>query len=102
MVRTSSKLMLVGILLALVIAAPAHGAATRAEYVAQAEPHCAAANSDIDRLNARYARLFAAERYFAAGGILEKTGRRLSRSVAQVRAITVSYTHLTLPTNREV
>jgi hypothetical protein len=62
-------------------------AQTRAQYVAAAEPHCTSANRDIARLNSRFDELHQRGRYEAAGRVLKKTGRRLARSVAQVRAI---------------
>jgi hypothetical protein len=69
------------------LAEPAVAASTRAEYVAQADPYCAAANQDIRRLNRRARKLFRAGHFAAAGGEIRKTGRRLSASIAQVRAI---------------
>jgi hypothetical protein len=65
-----------------------HAAATRAEYVAQAEPICGLANDDIARLNQRYRRFHKDGHYGAAGRMLKKTGTRLSASIDQVRAIT--------------
>jgi hypothetical protein len=65
-----------------------HAAATRAEYVAQADPICAATNAGIAKLNKDFLRLHKKGRYRAAGAALSKTGARLSASVAQVRAIT--------------
>jgi hypothetical protein len=72
---------------AVVMPGPAHAATTRAEYVAQADPICAAANADIAGLNKRFLRLHKKGRYGAAGAALRKTGTRLSVSLAQVRAI---------------
>jgi hypothetical protein len=72
---------------AMIAPATSQAAATRAEYVAQADPICAAANGDIARLNRRFHRLHKKGRYRAAGAMLGKTGPRLSASVDQVRAI---------------
>jgi hypothetical protein len=68
--------------------AVSQAAATRAEFVAQAEPICGLANDDIANLNRRFHRQHAKGRYRAAGRTLKKTGTRLSASVDQVRAIT--------------
>jgi hypothetical protein len=68
-------------------ASVAIAAATRAEYVSQADPYCAAANKDIKALNQRFHRLFRRGKDKAAGRVLSKTGTRLSRSVDEVRAI---------------
>jgi hypothetical protein len=76
------------VLCLLVLPAVAHAAATRAEFVAQAEPICGLANDDIDHLNRRFHRLHEKGRYGAAGRTLRKTGSRLSESIEQVRAIT--------------
>jgi hypothetical protein len=81
-----SHLAILVVLLAL--PASSHAAATRAEYVAQADPICAAANADIAKLNKKFFRLHKKGRYGAAGVALGKTGPRLSASIAQVRAIT--------------
>ena len=78
---------LVLVLVALAAPATAHGAASRAEYVVQAEPYCASANHDIAQLNQRFRRLHKAGRYDAAGQVLRKTGTRLSTSIEQVRRI---------------
>jgi hypothetical protein len=85
--RLAPSLVLV---LAAVAALPpvSHAAATRAEYVAQAEPICGLANDDIAQLNRRYRRLHKKGEYKAAGRMLTKTGTRLSASIDQVRAIT--------------
>jgi hypothetical protein len=71
----------------LAVPAVAGAAATRAEYVAQADPLCADANGDIERLNGKFRRLEKMERFRAAGNVLRKTGTRLSVSIRQVRAI---------------
>jgi hypothetical protein len=78
--------------LVVLIALPAtsHAAATRAEYVAQADPICATTNSDIAKLNKKFLRLDKRGRYGAAGAALGKTGTRLSASIVQVRAIAPS------------
>jgi hypothetical protein len=67
--------------------ATSHAATTRADYVAQADPYCAAANRDIHRLNKRFFALHKQGRYRAAGRFLGKTGKRLSSSIDQVRAV---------------
>jgi hypothetical protein len=76
-------------LLAAALLAPgaAVAAATRAEYVVQAEPICAAANKDIGSLNRRFGRLHRQGSYVAAGHVLRKTGTRLSAAIDQVRSI---------------
>jgi hypothetical protein len=83
-----SRLVLLSICCVLVIPAVAHAAATRAEYVAQADPVCASADRDIHRLNKHFSRLDRDGRYGAAGRTLKRTGTRLSASIAQVRSIT--------------
>jgi hypothetical protein len=81
-------LLLLALCCLLAIPAAAHAAATRAEYVAQADPVCASANRDIHRLNKRFSSLDKDGRYGAAGQTLKRTGARLSASIAQVRSIT--------------
>jgi hypothetical protein len=78
------------LILASMLALPvlSHAAATRAEFVAQAEPICGLANDDIQGLNERFHRLHEKGRYGAAGRALKRTGTRLSSSIKQVRAIT--------------
>jgi hypothetical protein len=70
-----------------VFCATAFGAATRAEYVAQAEPFCASANADIAKLDRKFSRLDAHGKFAAAGKVEVRTGARLAESVGQVRAI---------------
>jgi hypothetical protein len=79
----------IAIACSILLIAPQHaaGAATRAEFAAQADPYCASANRDIDRLNKRFRALHRRDRHVAAGRVLEKTGPRLARSVRQVRGI---------------
>jgi hypothetical protein len=72
---------------ALALPGSAGAAATRAEYAAQADPYCAAANADVAQLNKRARVLFNRGKFKAAGGLLRKTGRRLSASIEEVRAI---------------
>ena len=72
-------------MLSLVVTADA--ATTRAEFVAQAEPYCASANRDINRLNKRFTRLNEKGHYGLAGQALKRTGTTLSASIAQVRSI---------------
>ena len=73
----------------ILVAAPTHStaAATRAEYVAIADPECADATKDIGRLNRRFRQLHDRAKYEQAGRVLGKTGVRLTRSVKKVRAI---------------
>jgi hypothetical protein len=72
---------------ALLAPGAAVAAATRAEYAAQADPICAAADADIAKLNKRFRRLHRQGRYRPAGRVLGKTGARLASSVEDVRAI---------------
>ena len=81
---TSLALVVAGLL---VLAPAAGAAATRAEYAAQADPFCAAANKDIGGLNKRADAKANKGKYGAAGKLLSKTGRRLSSSIEEVRAI---------------
>lgn len=60
---------------------------TRAEYVAQTEPICAATNKAIARLNRRSASFQRRGNYKAAGNALKQTGVRLALGVSQLRAI---------------
>jgi hypothetical protein len=78
---------LVIVALALACAGSAQAAATRTDYVNQAEPICSAANKVIHRLNKRFVQLHSQARYGAAGAALGKTGAVLARSVDQVRQI---------------
>jgi hypothetical protein len=71
----------------LVVAGYAYAAATRAEYVAQADPICAAADKDIAKLNRRSRHLFKKGRFAASGHEVVKTGSVLTDSVERVRAI---------------
>jgi len=84
--------------LAVLVAASAEGAATRAEYVAQAEPICAETNSDIARLDKRFFTLAdkglearkrpTQKRFFRkAGGVIKETAAAFDASVAAVRLI---------------
>jgi hypothetical protein len=68
--------------------ASSQAAATRAEYVAQAEPICGLANDDIAHLNRRFRALHKRGDFKKAGKALSRTGTRLSASIDQVRAIT--------------
>ena len=87
--RLAPSLRLAGIALAagLVWVPSAGAAATRAEFVAQAEPICGLANDDIAHLNQHFHRQHRNGRYRAAGRTLKKTGTRLWASIDQVRAI---------------
>src|SRR5262249_28198600 len=69
------------------LAAAAHASPTRAEYVVQVDPVCAAATRDIGRINRHFRHLHKRGRYRAAGATLRETGTRLAASVDHIRAI---------------
>jgi hypothetical protein len=75
------------ILVVLATAGVAHAAATREDYVNQAEPICESANKEISRLDRRAIRLHAEHRFAAAGALLGEGGTRLGRAVGQIRKI---------------
>ena len=70
-----------------VLPTAAHAAATRAEYVAQAEPICGMSNDKIERLNTRFRALRDKGEFGRAGKVLRRTGTTLSAAIVQVRAI---------------
>ena len=86
--RIALSVAVLAVVAPLVVPGSAGAAATRAEYVAQADPFCEDANGDIARLNKKFRRLKGAAKFKAAGNVLRKTGTRLSNSIQQVRAIT--------------
>ena len=86
--RRLAPSLLLAVVSLMALPALSHAAATRAEYVAQAEPICGLANDDIQRLNERFHRLHEKSHYGPAGRALKRTGTRLSKSIEQVRAIT--------------
>lgn len=86
--RRLAPSLLIAVIALAALPALSSAAATRAEFVAQAEPICGLANDDIAKLNQRFRRQHAKGRYRAAGLTLRKTGTRLSASIEQVRAIT--------------
>src|SRR3954447_15593057 len=86
-VKKASRIAVPLLVLAVILPASSQAASSRAEYVAQADPICAAANSSIAKLNKKFIRFHKRGRYRAAGTALGKTGTLLSASLAQVRAI---------------
>lgn len=86
MARVASIAALMAVAL-LAFPALSSAAATRAEYAAQADPICAAANKDISQLNKRAEGKARKGKFGAAGKLVKKTGRRLAGSIEQVRAI---------------
>jgi hypothetical protein len=72
---------------ALVVVSSAYAAATREDYVNQAEPVCESANKEIEKLDRRAIQLHSQNRFEAAGALFGKGGTRLGQAVAQIRKI---------------
>ena len=71
----------------LAVASSAYAAATREDYVNQAEPICDSANKVIVKLDKRAIQLHSQQRFAAAGALFGKGGARLGDAVAQIRKI---------------
>jgi hypothetical protein len=73
---------------AAIIVPTASGAASRAEYVAAAEPICSSASADIRSLTRKFRTELKHGTDKQAGRVLTQTGDVFGRSVSQVRQIT--------------